>query len=376
MRCRAQLIVGTDSHTPHSGALGCVAFGVGTTDMANAFVTGAVRLTMPAVLRVELDGPLPPASPPRTWCCTCWRCRRSAPARASARCSSSAASAVRAMSIDERATLTNMMAELGGFTGIVEPDDETVRFLQASAAAWTFASSRGCASDAGAAYADDDRHRLHARCRRWWRRPATRATAWRCTTLAERPQIDIAYGGSCTAGKREDFDHYHAVLRWAADRGLRVADGVKLYLQFGTVDVRDHCIAQGYLAAFDAVGAEILQPACGACANCGPGASTDAEQVTVSAINRNFPGRSGPGQVWLASPPTVAASAIAGELASFDELQRRFARWRNRCGFGSALKSSGTRREQGPHGLCETVPNQGGPGARRAREAPPLALAR
>jgi 3-isopropylmalate/(R)-2-methylmalate dehydratase large subunit len=138
--------------------------------------------------------------------------------------------------------------------------------------------------------------------------------------LDERPRIDIAYGGSCTAGKREDFAQYHAVLSWAAERGLKVAPDVTLYLQFGTVDVREHCIRQGWLAAFEAVGARILQPACGACANCGPGASTSTEQVTVSAINRNFPGRSGPGQVWLASPATVAASAIAGRLASFDEL--------------------------------------------------------
>lgn len=180
------------------------------------------------------------------------------------------------------------------------------------------------ASDAGAAYAAT----IELDCARlspMVAAPGDPGHGMALQTIAERPQIDIAYGGSCTAGKREDFDHYHAVLRWAADRGLRVADGVKLYLQFGTVDVRDHCIAQGYLAAFDAVGAEILQPACGACANCGPGASEHAGQVTVSAINRNFPGRSGPGSVWLASPPTVAASAIAGELASFGELQRRFA---------------------------------------------------
>jgi 3-isopropylmalate/(R)-2-methylmalate dehydratase large subunit len=100
---------------------------------------------------------------------------------------------------------------------------------------------------------------------------------------------------------------------------------VVLYLQFGTQDVRDHCLQQGWLDDFRAVGAELLQPACGACANCGPGASSESSQVTVSAINRNFPGRSGPGQVWLASPATVAASAIAGELVSFEELQRRHA---------------------------------------------------
>jgi 3-isopropylmalate/(R)-2-methylmalate dehydratase large subunit len=72
------------------------------------------------------------------------------------------------------------------------------------------------------------------------------------------------------------------------------------------------------MAAFDAVGAEILQPACGACANCGPGASESSEQVTVSAINRNFPGRSGPGQLYLANPYTVAASALTGYITEWE----------------------------------------------------------
>jgi 3-isopropylmalate/(R)-2-methylmalate dehydratase large subunit len=89
------------------------------------------------------------------------------------------------------------------------------------------------------------------------------------------------------------------------------------------VAVRDYCVGRGHLAAFEAVGAELLQPACGACANCGPGSSTSPDQVTVSAVNRNFPGRSGPGQVWLASPPTGAASAIADRLCSFAELKAR-----------------------------------------------------
>ena len=66
------------------------------------------------------------------------------------------------------------------------------------------------------------------------------------------------------------------------------------------------------LDVFERAGVELIEPGCGACVNAGPGVSERAEQVTVSAINRNFPGRSGPGQVWLASPSTVAASAIAG----------------------------------------------------------------
>jgi 3-isopropylmalate/(R)-2-methylmalate dehydratase large subunit len=140
---------------------------------------------------------------------------------------------------------------------------------------------------------------------------------------AERPRIDIAYGGSCTAGKRGDFEQYHAVLAWAAQRGLRFAPGVALYLQFGTESVHRFCRRQGWIDTFQAVGTQLLQPACGARANCRPGASTEAAQVTVSAVNRNFPGRSRPGPVWLASPATVAASAIAGELLSFAELAAR-----------------------------------------------------
>jgi 3-isopropylmalate/(R)-2-methylmalate dehydratase large subunit len=124
---------------------------------------------------------------------------------------------------------------------------------------------------------------------------------------------------------REDFDLYHQVLAWAAAQGLRVAPGVSLFLQSGAPDVRDWYERRGYLAAFEAVGTTLLQPACGACAacaSCGPGSPTRADQVTVSAVNRNVPGRSGPGQVWLASPATVAASAIAGEPVSFATLQR------------------------------------------------------
>ncbi|MFL6693186.1 MAG: aconitase family protein, partial [Ramlibacter sp.] len=136
-------------------------------------------------------------------------------------------------------------------------------------------------------------------------------------------RVDIAYGGSCTAGKREDFDHYHAVLAWGVEHGLTVPGHVRLFLQYGTTAVRDYCQERGYDRVFAAAGARILEPSCGACANCGPGSSTETGQVTVSAINRNFPGRSGPGQVWLASPPTVMASALAGELCSWDRLRSR-----------------------------------------------------
>jgi 3-isopropylmalate/(R)-2-methylmalate dehydratase large subunit len=314
-----QLIVGTDSHTPHSGAVGCVAFGVGTTDMANAFVTGAVRFTMPEVLRIECAGLLPPGVSAKDLVLHLLALPAMKQGAGVGRVFEFGGSAVRALATDERATLANMTAELGGFTGIVEPDDETVRYLRERRGI-AFTLEPWMKSDEGARYAatiDVDCTTLSPMVAR----PGDPGRGLPLSQLSERPQLDIAYGGSCTAGKREDFDQYHAVLAWAAARGLR--SKVTLYLQFGTTAVRDYCTERGYLSTFEAVGAEMLQPACGACANCGPGASTDAEQVTVSAINRNFPGRSGPGSVWLASPATVAASAIAGRLMSFAELKEQ-----------------------------------------------------
>jgi 3-isopropylmalate/(R)-2-methylmalate dehydratase large subunit len=313
-----QLIVGTDSHTPHSGAVGCAAFGVGTTDMANAFVTGAVRFTMPEVLRVECHGLLPVGVSAKDLVLYLLALPALKVGAGVGRVFEFGGSAVRALNTDERATLCNMTAELGGFTGLVEPDEETMRYLRERRSI-EFVIEPWMRSDADARYAstiDVDCDALGPMVAR----PGDPGRGVPLAQLDERPRIDIAYGGSCTAGKREDFDQYHAVLAWAVARGLR--SRVALYLQFGTVDVRDYCIARGYLNTFEAVGAELLQPACGACANCGPGASTSTEQVTVSAINRNFPGRSGPGSVWLASPATVAASAISGRLVSFEELRQ------------------------------------------------------
>jgi 3-isopropylmalate/(R)-2-methylmalate dehydratase large subunit len=303
------LIVGTDSHTPHSGALGCVAFGVGTTDMANAFRTGAVRFAMPQVLRVEVDAPLPAGVTAKDLVLHLLALPALRAGAGVGVVFEFGGPGVRALSIDERATLTNMTAELGGFTGIVEPDAETARFLrerrgiEVTIEPWMH-------SDPGARYAEVIRVE-----------GARLSPFLHSIGHEDRPVIDIAYGGSCTAGKRADFEQYYEVLAWAASHGRRVADNVHLYLQFGTGDVRAWCEALGWIDVFRSVGAELLEPACGACANCGPGSSDQPGQVTVSAINRNFPGRSGPGVVWLASPATVAASAIAGRLVSFDELR-------------------------------------------------------
>ncbi|MEY2875451.1 MAG: hypothetical protein RLZZ373_2822, partial [Pseudomonadota bacterium] len=147
-----QILVGTDSHTPHSGALGCVAFGVGTTDMANAFVTGAVRLVMPEVLRIEVDGVLPAGVTAKDLVLYLLADPAIRAGAGVGKVFEFGGAAVRALSTDERATLTNMTAELGGFTGLVEPDAETVRFVRERRGV-DIAIAPWMRSDPGAAYA-------------------------------------------------------------------------------------------------------------------------------------------------------------------------------------------------------------------------------
>jgi 3-isopropylmalate/(R)-2-methylmalate dehydratase large subunit len=319
-----QVVVGTDSHTPHSGALGCLAFGAGSTDIANSWVTGLIRCRVPETIRVELHGELAGDVMARDVVAYLLQTELVRSGGAIGAVFEFAGPGVERMAMDERATLTNMVAEMGGFTGIVAPDETTLAFLRERRGV-EFTLESWMRTDPGAAY----RHVMTIDCGALTpmvARPGDPGNAMSLSQLDQTVTLDIAFGGSCTAGKRADFDAYHEVLKWAVERGLRVSPRTRMYLQYGTRGVRDYCRERGYLATFAAAGVEMVPPGCGACANCGPGQSTDAAQVSVSSINRNFPGRSGPGRVWLASPYTVAASAICGRLASFGEMKDLAAR--------------------------------------------------
>jgi 3-isopropylmalate/(R)-2-methylmalate dehydratase large subunit len=107
------------------------------------------------------------------------------------------------------------------------------------------------------------------------------------------------------------------VLAEADQAGLKVSDRVQFFIQFGSEAVEAYSKSKGYVDLFERMGVRVIGSGCGACIGCGPGVSTTDSQVTVSAINRNFRGRSGPGQLYLASPLTVATSAILGHIAAF-----------------------------------------------------------
>jgi 3-isopropylmalate/(R)-2-methylmalate dehydratase large subunit len=318
-----EIVIGTDSHTPHAGALGALGFGAGATDIANSWVTGLIRCRTPEVARIECTGTLRPGVVARDVVQELLRSEWIRSGGGIGVVFEFAGSAVRAMSIDERATLSNMVAELGGFSGIVEPDDKTVAFLR---------EVRGAAveiedwmhSDERAEYKKtvtidcDMLDPLVAS-------PGDPGNGLPVDALPERVRIDIAYGGSCTSAKRADFDFYHEVLKWGLDHDIRVAPGVQLVLQFSTVGVSDYCRDRGYLDTFAKAGVTLVPPGCGACNNCGPGQTVRDDQVSITSINRNFPGRSGPGPTWLGSPYTVAASALAGHITSFEALQEKHA---------------------------------------------------
>ncbi|MCL2724232.1 MAG: aconitase family protein [Polyangiaceae bacterium] len=318
-----QLVIGTDSHSCTAGALGCFSFGVGSTDMANAWYTKDVRVTVPETAKFVLEGTLRPGVCAKDVMLHILSQDYFKSGKGIGKVLEFAGNGVHRMNLDERATLTNMAVEAGGFTGIIEADEVVVDYLvtQRNIDAESV-RARIVRADEGAMYDATFTMDVGA-IEPMVATPGDPRNGVPLRDLVGSSggvRIDIAYGGSCTGGKKTDMDMYAAVLKDAVARGKKVREGVRLYIQFGSQDIRRYAQGKGYIDIFRAAGAELLDPSCGACIKAGPGVSHSPEQVTVSAVNRNFPGRSGPGKVYLASPLVVAASAIAGRIARPDEI--------------------------------------------------------
>ncbi|MBI1852437.1 MAG: 3-isopropylmalate dehydratase [Planctomycetes bacterium] len=313
-----QVIIGSDSHTPHSGALGCVAFGVGTTDIFNSWITKDVRVRVPQSVKFLFKGKPAAGITAKDLMLEILRTPYVKSGKAIGQIAEYAGAAVEALNVDERATMTNMAAEVGAFTGIIAPDARVADFLVANRGMKRAEADRLCnaiKADPDAEYAEI----IEIDATKTRPLVALPGDPGNGVSIDDLPKtkIEIAYGGSCTAGKREDMDMYAKVLKHAIDHGRHVAPGVTFWIQYGSQEVKHYCEAKGYVKIFEDAGAKVIEPSCGACINAGPGVSTRKDQVTVSAINRNFPGRSGPGQMYLASPLTVAASALEGYITEW-----------------------------------------------------------
>jgi len=320
-----QLNIGSDSHTPHVGAVGCIAFGIGTTDVFNSWITKDVRVRVPESVKIVIRGRKHPNVTAKDFILKILSLDYVRSGKALAKVMEYSGEAMEALSVDERATMTNMAAEIGGFTGIVASDAKVVEFLaerRGMDRKKAEALLKGLHSDRGAEYAEvielngDEITPMVAT-------PGDPGNGKFIRELNTPVPVEIAYGGTCTAGKNEDMDMYAAVLADALKQGKRVAGSVQFYIQFGSQETRDYCVRKGYLKTFEKAGAHVIEPSCGACINAGPGVSTRPDQIVISAQNRNFPGRSGPGQMYLASPYTVAASAVAGFICEYRPSEQR-----------------------------------------------------
>ena len=318
-------IQATDSHTCMGGVNNALAWGVGATEYANLVHSGFTTVEVSESIRFELVGELQPNVTAKDVMLYILL-EYAKPQLTLDRIMEFTGPGVRFLSLDERATLANMATECSARTAIVEADEKTFEWIAAMRPGVDVDTlrARAVSPDPDAEYAggvhtidlstiqpmvadpgDPDRGI-----------PSDPTNGAFVDQIGD-VKIDIAYAGSCTAGKIDDFLFYHQVAKEAVDAGLRVAEGVRFYIQFGSQAVEKFARDNGLLDTFERAGATVLNPGCGACIGCGPGVSDVNDQVTVSAINRNYKGRSGPGQLWLASPLTVAASAFTGSITAY-----------------------------------------------------------
>jgi 3-isopropylmalate/(R)-2-methylmalate dehydratase large subunit len=320
-------IQATDSHTCMGGASGALAWGVGATEYAALIYWGFTPLEVPESIRFELTGELPAGVTAKDVMLhiLATYARREDTLN---RVMEFGGPGLASLSPDERATLANMATECTARGAVMECDDIMLEWIAARRPNTSLDELR-----AKVVTPDPDAHHdggVHAidlatiapmlatpgNPERG--EPSDPKNGARIDEVGE-VRIDIAYGGSCTAGKIDDIDFYARVMTAADRAGKRVADGVRFVLQFGSAEVAEHARSRGYLEVFERTGVEVISPGCGACIGCGPGVSESGDQVTVSAINRNYKGRSGPGNLYLASPLTVAASAVAGRIVAYRE---------------------------------------------------------
>ena len=318
-------IQATDSHTCMGGASNALTYGVGATEYASLIYSGFTFVKVPESIRFELVGNLNDGCTAKDIILYIL----SDHAREELTLNRSmefGGSGMLSLSIDERATLCNMATECSGRTGICEPDDALFDWMENAQNLERAVMERmAVMPDSGATY-DGGVHVI---------------TLSDIVPMVAHPGdpdngipsdptngadisdigkviIDIAYGGSCTAGKEDDIAYYAMVCAAAEKAGLVVKEGIDFYIQYGSGQVKDLAVKRGWHALFQRVGVKLIDPGCGACIGAGPGVSITPEQVTVSAINRNFQGRSGPGKLYLASPLTVAASAFTGHITAWN----------------------------------------------------------
>lgn len=316
----------TDSHTCMGGALNCLAYGVGATEYAALLKTGITVVQIPKPIRFELIGKLKYNCTAKDIILHILR-KYSKHGITLNKIMEFGGTGMGHLSLDERATLCNMATECGAKAAICEPDDKLVDWLLNNRPGISKDKITSLLTRPDKNYQYEESYLIElnliepmvAHPGRPELGIPSDPTNGELVKNLPNIKIDIAYGGSCTAGKFEDIDMYAKVTESSLKRGGKIKRDVQFYIQYGSKKVAEYAKEKGYHRMFQIAGIKIIPPGCGACIGCGPGVSYHKEQVTVSAINRNFDGRSGPGKLYLASPLTVAASAFAGKITAWEQ---------------------------------------------------------
>ncbi len=305
--------VGGDSHSPTGGAFGCYMFGVGATDMAGALATGETWIRVPETIRIDWTGALPDGVSAKDMCLR--MCAALGMDGGRYQAIQYTGGTVRGLDMPERMTLCNMAAELGAQAGIVEPDETTAAYVTAAGAdpgGW-----RLYRSDADAVYAEThsfDAGELAPQVAA----PHSPANATQVGDV-DGTRIDQFYIGACTGAKLSD-------LKMAADvlKDRKVAPGKRLTIAPASSRVMTEATKAGIMEILLEAGASLLPTGCGACAGYGVGQLAE-DEICLASTARNFQGRMGAGssRVYLASPYTVAASAICGAITDPREMLER-----------------------------------------------------
>lgn len=298
------VVLGTDSHTCMGGALGAFASGVGSTEMLGILLTGKTWLRVPETIRVEWDGGLKPGV-----------CAKDISlktigvighAGATYKAVEYTGKAISEMPVDERMAITNMAVEMGAKAGLMATDEATEAYLR----------SIGAGDGYGSICSDDDAEYSEMMYFTANTLEPMAACPHEVDNVSEikdiaGTKIDQAYIGSCTGGRYMDLESAAKILR-----GRKIASGIRLLVSPASQDIWEKASAAGILADLAEAGATVLAPTCGVCVGLHSGILA-AGETCISSTNRNFIGRMGSrdANIYLASPMSVAASAIEGRIA-------------------------------------------------------------
>ena len=303
----AWVVVGTDSHTTSHGALGAFSFGIGATEMAAVWALGRVlNVAVPGTIKVTVNGKLPPLVAPKD--VILHLIGLISAEGANFKVLEFHGEAIRRMSTSGRLTLCNMSVEAGATSGIVPPDDETLRYLRDEAGVSEVPAETLLASDPDATY--DRQIEIDA---------GTLQPQIACPHTVDnvKPVGEVAgvkvhqvVIGSCTNGRLDDLEVAAQIVR-----GHKVAAGTRMLVFPASYRVYMAALERGYVAELLRAGAVVMNPGCGPCLGVHQGALGDGE-VALTTTNRNFKGRMGNprSEVYLCSPAVAAASALSGVI--------------------------------------------------------------